>query len=73
MERVQLGVKLEVRWCGVLMYADNIMLVADSGMYPQTMLEVVEAYVMRWRMKFTSRKSKIKVVGKRESGTSWIW
>ena len=35
------------------------------------MLEVVQVYVIRWRMKFNSRKSKIMVVGKREGGTSW--
>ena len=46
------------------------MLVADSEMELQTMLEVVQAYVMRWRMKFNSRKCKIVVVGKRE-GMSW--
>ena len=34
------------------------------------MLEVVQAYVMRWRMKFNGR-SKIMVVGKREGGMSW--
>ena len=44
--------------------------VADSGMELQTMLEV-QAYVVRWRMKLNSRKSKIMVVGKREGGTSW--
>ena len=53
------------------MYADDIVLVADSGMELQTMLEVVQAYVMRWRMNFNSRKSKIMVVGKREGGMSW--
>ena len=36
-----------------------------------TLLEVVQAYVMRWRMKFNSRNSKILVVGKWEGGTSW--
>ena len=35
------------------------------------MLEVVQEYVLRWRMKFNSRKSKIMVVGKREGGTCW--
>ena len=35
------------------------MLVVDSGMKLQTMLEVIQAYMMRWRMKFSSRKSKI--------------
>ena len=34
------------------------------------MLEVVQAYGNRWRMKFSSKKSKIMLVGKREGGTS---
>ena len=67
-----LGVKLEECWCGALMYAEDIVLVADSGMELQTMLEVVQAYVMRWKMKFNSRKSKIMAVGMREGGTSWV-
>ena len=67
----QLGVKLEERWCGALIYVDGIVLVADSRMELQTMLEMVQAlYVMRWRMKFNSRKSKAMVVGKRKSGGS---
>ena len=53
------------------MYVDDIVLVADTGMELQTMPEVVRAYVMRWRMKFNTRKGKIMVVGKREGGTSW--
>ena len=43
------------------MYVDNIVLAADSGMALSSMLEVVQVYVMRWRMKFNSRKSKIMV------------
>ena len=35
------------------------------------MLEVIQVYVVRWRMKLNSRKSMIMVVGKREGGTSW--
>ena len=58
LERAQLGVKLEKHWCGNFMYAVDIVLVANSGMELQTMLEV--AYVMRWRMQFNSRKSKIR-------------
>ena len=38
------------------MYVDDIVLVVDSGMELQTMLEVVQVYVMRWRMTFNSRK-----------------
>ena len=33
------------------------------------MVDVVEAYVSRWKMKFNSRKSKVMVVGKREEGS----
>ena len=35
------------------------------------MLEVVQVFVMRWRIKFNSRKNKIMVVGKREGEKSW--
>ena len=55
-------------WCGALMYADDIVLVADSMIELQTMLEVVQVYVMRWRMMFNSRMCKIMVVGKRKVG-----
>ena len=44
---------------------------ADSGAKLQAVLDVVEAYVSSWKMKFNSRKSKVIVVGKREAGVSW--
>ena len=53
------------------MYADDVVLVADSGAELQAMLDVVEACVSRWEMTFNSRKSKVMVVGKREAGVSW--
>ena len=53
------------------MYVDNIVLVANLEIELQTMLEVVQVYVIRWRMKFNSRKSKILLVGKWEGETSW--
>ena len=53
-ERTQLGVKLEGCWCGALMYADEVVLVADSGAELQAMLDVVEAYMLKWKMKFIS-------------------
>ena len=40
------------------MYVDDIVLVADSGMELQTMLEVVEAYVMWW-MKFKVGRARL--------------
>ena len=38
---------------------------ADSGEELQAMLEVVEAYLSSWKMKFNSSKSKVMLVGKR--------
>ena len=40
------------------------------GMELQTILEVLQAYLMKWRLKFNNRKSKIMEVWKREDGTS---
>ena len=37
---------------GALMYADDVILVAKSGAELQAMLDVVEAHVSRWRLKF---------------------
>ena len=34
------------------MYADDVVVVADFGAELQAMLDVVEAYVSRWKMKF---------------------
>ncbi len=45
------------------MHADDVVLVSDSGAELQAMLDVVEAYVSRWNMKFNSRKNKVMVVG----------
>ena len=59
LERTQLGVKLEGCWCRTLMYTDDVL------------VDLVEAYLSRWKMKFNSRKSKIMVVGMREAGVSW--
>ena len=50
--------------CHLAMYADNVVMVADSGAKLQAILDVVEAYVSRWKMKFNSRKCKVMVVGK---------
>ena len=61
----QLGFKLEGCWYGHLYAAD--VLVAESGAELQALLDVVG----RWKMKFSSRKSKVMVVEKREAGESW--
>ena len=59
LERAQLVVKLEDCWCRTLLYADNIVLVADSRMELQTWFKRID----EMEDKFNSRKSKILVVG----------
>ena len=44
---------------------------ADSVIELPTMLEVVQLYMMRWRMKLNSRKCKIMIVGKWKDRMSW--
>ncbi len=48
-------VKLEECWLGVLIYANNIVLMAGLGVELQTMLEVVQAYEMSWRSSTVGR------------------
>ena len=47
------------------------MLVVDSGDGVADYVGGVQAYAMRWRMKFNSKMIMIMVVGKREGGKSW--
>ena len=37
------------------LYADDVVLVVDSGTELQAMLDVIETYVSRWKMKFNER------------------
>ena len=71
LERAQLGVKLEEHWCGALMYVRRHCAGGGFGDGAADNVGGGSTYVMRWRMKFNSRKSKIMVVEEREGGTSW--
>ena len=52
-------------------FAEDSILTSHRRCSEQWLVLMVQVYVMRWRMKFNSRKSKIMVVGKSEGGTSW--
>ena len=45
LERAQLGVKLDGCWCRELTYADDVVLVPDTGAELQAILDAVEACV----------------------------
>ena len=70
LEEKSLGVKMEGTWCGGLMYADDVVLMAESSAELQEMLDVVGRYAHQWKFRFNARKSKTMVVGT-SGGESW--
>ena len=67
LERESLGVKVSGVWCGALLYADDIGLIAEAGEELQKMLDMVGRYAEMWKFRFNARKSKVMVVGKNSS------
>ena len=59
----RLGIEVEGTWCGGLLYADNIVLLARDQEELRVMLDVVGKYVMKWRFRINSRKITTKMVG----------
>ena len=57
-----LGVKFGDRRIPLLMYADDIVLIAKSPEQLQQMLDVVSDYALRWRLRFNTRPGKSNVV-----------
>ena len=70
--RIKLGVELGGVWCGGLLYADDIVLIAGSEEELQRMLNVVRLYAGEWKFRFNSKKSKgsgkVEVVWERIGG-----
>ena len=71
LERESLGVKVSGVWCGALLYADDIVLIAETGEELQKMLDMVGRYAEVWKFRFNARKSKVMVVGKKNGGEKW--
>ena len=57
MEKPQLGVKLKGVGAGHYICC-NVVLVADSGAELQAMLDVVDAYVSRWKISLTEERAR---------------
>ena len=56
-------IEMDGIWCGGLMYADEIVLLTETGDKLQKMLDVVGHYAQEWKFRFNARKSKTMVVG----------
>ena len=53
LEGAQQGVRGVLVW-GALVYADNVVLMAHPGVELHAMLDMAQAYVLSWKMKFNS-------------------
>ena len=68
LEKKRLGIEVEETWCGWLLYAADIVLLAKDQVELQVMLDVMEKYVMKWEFRFNSKKTKTMMVGRKCSG-----
>ena len=60
-----LGAKVEGLDMGSLLYADDIVLVAESADQLQSMIDAVDEFCRNWHMDINLKKSEIMVAGKR--------
>ena len=71
LEEEGLGVKEGEYWCGALLYADDIVLLAESSDELQRMLNLMGQYSEQWKFTFNASKSKTMVVGATSDSRSW--
>ena len=67
------GVVLGGAYCGMLMFADDMAMLAGSEGEMEGMLDEVEEYRKRWRFQFNERKSKVMVISKRKRERRRWW
>ena len=58
-----LGAYIEGIFCGALMYADDLTLIASSPDELQGMLNIVHSYAKKWRYSINADKSAVMVFG----------
>ena len=59
-------------WSGILLYADDIVMMAEDGEQLQRMLDVAGDYAKRWKLRFNSRKRKVMVTGGGHTLGRWL-
>ena len=57
----------------LLLFADDIVLVAENAKMLQKMLEVVYKYSTKFRFRFNREKSNVMILEKREVNQNFIW
>ena len=67
-----LGVDVGGRMVAILLYADDLVLVADSQEDLQKMLDVVGGFFKRWRLEVNLSKTKVMAFGVRALGSMQV-
>lgn len=57
------GIEVEGKYCGILLFADDTVMIAESEEELERMLSVVAGYARRCWFRFNDKKSKVVVVG----------
>ena len=71
LEEEGLGVKEGDYRCGALLYADDVVLLAEAPDELQKMLDMVGQYAEEWKFSFNASKSKSMVVGATSGSERW--
>ncbi len=65
-----IGVNISLNLINCLLFADDVVLMAESPRELQTLLQISHEFAKKWNLKFNSKKSKVMVVGKRINNNS---
>ena len=67
------GVEVGGEVLQMLLFADDIVLFADSASQLQKMLEVMEGYCKKWRFEVNTKKSQVMVCGEENEEFEWMF
>ena len=70
---LNLGVEIGGKKLSALLFADDIVLLAENKKDLQRMLDVVAGYAKRWRFELNPKKSQVVVFGMRQPPRRVIW
>ena len=64
---------MEEAYCGMLMFADDMAMVAESEEGMGRMLDKADTYSRKWRFKFNEKMSKVMVIAGRQRREKQKW
>ena len=73
LRRMDVGVKFGDHKINVLLYADDVVIMSETGEELQALLNVVDGYGRDFGVKFSSEKSKVMIVNRSEDERNMTW